>query len=266
MIRKGNVMGRIGIIGGTGVYDPAILEDMQELIFTTPYGKAKCRLGRYKEREVVFMARHGEDHSVPPHLINYRANMRALRDLGVNRVIATAAVGSLNFDLKPGTLVIVDQFLDFTKGRPSTFYEGGEKGVVHVDVTNPYCPEIRKALFESALSLGLEVNDGGTYVCTEGPRFETAAEIKMFKMMGGDVVGMTTVPEAVLARELGICYATVAVVTNFAAGIAPGRLTHGEVIDYMKSNIAKIRKVIVQATTLIPEEAKCLCAEVLKEI
>lgn len=259
-------MSRIGIIGGTGVYDPAILEAMKDEVIETEYGSVRARIGEYRGREVVFMARHGEDHSVPPHLINYRANIRAMQVLGIRRIIATAAVGSLNFDLKPGTLVVVSQFLDFAKSRGTTFYEGGARGVVHVDVTNPYCPEVREALMAAAVNKGVPVHNGGTYVCTEGPRFETAAEINMFKMLGGDVIGMTTVPEAVLARELGICYATVAMVTNLAAGISPGRLTHAEVLDYMRQNLVNIRKVIMEAVTRIPEEAGCECDAILRDI
>ncbi|MGE5404861.1 MAG: S-methyl-5'-thioadenosine phosphorylase, partial [Candidatus Saccharibacteria bacterium] len=143
-------MNLVGIIGGTGVYDPAILKDVKDEVVETEYGKARVKIGYFNDWQVAFMARHGEDHSVPPHLINYRANIKAMQQLGVKRIIATAAVGSLNFDYGPGALVIVDQILDFTKSRVSTFYEGGTAGVVHVDVTDPYCPEIRKALFESA--------------------------------------------------------------------------------------------------------------------
>ncbi len=216
-------MSVIGIIGGTGVYDPAIMEGVHEKVVGTDYGEVKIMMGDYQGEAVAFLPRHGGDHSVPPHLINYRANIKALYKLGVKRIIATAAVGSLNFEYKPGTIVIVDQFIDFTKGRIPTFFAGDERGVVHVDMTEPYCPEVRKALFEAAELTGTDVFDRGTYVCTEGPRFETAAEIKMFKTMGGDVIGMTAVPEAVLARELGICYATVSMVTNYAAGISPGK-------------------------------------------
>lgn len=259
-------MSIIGIIGGTGVYEPGILDEHREQIVENEYGTAQVTLGSHKGQQVAFMARHGGDHSVPPHLINYRANIKAMQMLGVERIIATAAVGSLNFDYKPGSLVIVDQFLDFTKGRIPTYYEGGAAGVVHVDVTEPYCPELRALLFKAANDMGAEVYASGTYVCTEGPRFETAGEIKMFKQLGGDVVGMTTVPEAVLARELGICYAAVAVVTNYAAGISPGKLTHSEVIEYMRSNLKNIRKTILAAVPLISERRGCDCDSILKEL
>lgn len=252
----------IGIIGGTGVYDPAIIEDAHDQVVPTGYGEVKVMLGHYQGRPVAFMPRHGGDHSVPPHLINYRANIEALYKLGVKRIIATAAVGSLNFEYKPGSIVVMDQFIDFTKGRTPTFFAGDKRGVVHVDMTEPYCPEVRKALLEAAQPTGTDVFERGTYVCTEGPRFETAAEIKMFKILGGDVIGMTTVPEAVLARELGICYATVAMVTNFAAGIAPGKLTHAEVVNCMQSNMARLRQTITGAIEEIPFQAECECGMV----
>ena len=259
-------MTMIAVIGGTGVYDPDMLEDVREEAISTDYGEVKLTRGSYKGRPVAFMPRHGGDHSVPPHRINYRANIAALHRLATKRIIATAAVGSLNPEFKPGSIVIVDQFIDFTKSRISTFYEGDERGVIHTDVTEPYCPELRKVLYEVASSMGTDVFDRGTYVCTEGPRFETAAEIRMYKILGGDVVGMTSVPEAVLARELGICYATVAMVTNFAAGISPNKLTHEEVVSFMQSNIARLRKVITMAIERIPQQSGCGCGLVPERI
>lgn len=250
---------RLAIIGGTGVYDPRILENISEEIITTPYGPAKIRLGTYQGEQVAFLARHGVNHSVPPHLINYRANIAALKQLGVERVIATTAVGSCNRNMKPGDFVIIDQFLDFTKGRISTFFEGGEAGVVHTDVTEPYCPECRKVLIEAAKQVGITAHPTGTYVCTEGPRFETAAEIRMFAQMGGDVVGMTNVPESVLAREAGLCYATVSMVTNFGAGISPTNLTHDEVLEVMAANSENLKRLVMATLTQIPLERGCTC-------
>lgn len=252
----------VGIIGGTGVYDPAIMEDAHTKVVSTSHGDTRVTTGNFRGRPVAFMPRHGGDHSVPPHMINYRANIEAMYELGVKRIIATAAVGSLNFEYKPGSIVVVDQFIDFTKSRIPTFFEGDERGVVHVDMTEPYCPEIRRVLFEAASTTGTDVFERGTYVCTEGPRFETAAEIKMFKILGGDVIGMTTVPEAVLARELGICYSTVAMVTNFAAGISPGKLTHAEVVSCMQSNMTRLRQTITRAIEQIPPRAGCECGTV----
>ncbi|MEW6573271.1 MAG: S-methyl-5'-thioadenosine phosphorylase [Bacillota bacterium] len=252
-------MPSIAVIGGTGVYDPELLEEVDQETVVTAYGSVKVTRGVYRNKEVVFLPRHGADHSVPPHLVNYRANILALKKIGVRSILATAAVGSLNPQMKPGEFVFVDQFIDFTRGRPQTFFEGGPEGVVHVDFTQPYCPELREILLRAAQSLHLPACDGGTYVCTEGPRFETPAEIKMFQHLGGDLVGMTGVPEVVLAREAEICYATVAMVTNFAAGIAPYRLSHQEVVEMMRGRGKDIRRLLMQAVYWIDEGRKCPC-------
>ncbi len=252
---------KIAVIGGTGVYDPGILSDVRGETVSTPYGEVHLKIGMYRGRTVAFLNRHGEDHSVPPHLVNYRANIAALKKLGVKNVLATGAVGSLNPAMQPGHFVFVDQFLDFTKNRQHTFFEGGLSGVVHTDMTSPYCPELREILARAARSYGFHAHAGGTYVCTEGPRFETAAEIKMFRLLGGDLVGMTGVPEAPLAREAEMCYATVAMVTNFAAGISPAPLTHREVVDVMMQNSENIKKLLVQAITWIDPDRTCSCRQ-----
>lgn len=249
---------RTAIIGGTGVYDPNILSDIREEKIATPFGETKVKTGRYRGKEVAFMARHGEDHSVPPHLVNYRANIWGLRELGVKNIFATAAVGSLNPEMGPEDFVFVDQFLDFTRSRPQTFVE---KGVVHLDMTDPYCPELRRLLSRAAAELGLRHHQKGTYVCTEGPRFETPAEIRMFRQLGGDLVGMTSVPEVVLAREAGMCYATIAMVTNFAAGISPTRLSHQEVVEVMARHVDNLRRLAMRAIELLDPERDCICRE-----
>lgn len=258
-------MPQIAIIGGTGVYDPALLEDIREQLVETRYGSVKVLIGKYNGEELAFIPRHGADHSVAPHLINYRANIMALKQLGVNTIIATAAVGSLTIDFQPGEYVLADQFLDFTKTRQSTFFEGGEDGVVHCDMTVPYCPDVRAAIQAAGREKGFVVHNGGTYVCTEGPRFETAAEIQMFKSLGGDVIGMTSVPEVCLARELGICYANISIVTNFAAGISSGILTHAEVVEAMQNSINNIRSLIMESIQYILPERTCDCAKILLE-
>jgi 5'-methylthioadenosine phosphorylase len=250
---------RMAIIGGTGVYDPRILSNIREEAVTTPYGDAALRVGTYEGEEVAFLPRHGAKHSVPPHLINYRANIAALKQFGVERVIATTAVGSTNRTMKPGDFVLVDQFLDYTKNRVSTFFEGGEQGVVHTDFTHPYCPECRAVLKAAAKGLDVTVHDGGTYVCTEGPRFETPAEIRMFATLGGDLVGMTNVPEVVLAREAGLCYATVSMVTNFGAGISPNALTHSEVLEVMAANAENLKRLVMGTLPNLPRERGCTC-------
>ncbi|MGB9857928.1 MAG: S-methyl-5'-thioadenosine phosphorylase [Dictyoglomaceae bacterium] len=255
---------RIAIIGGTGVYDPKFLENPEELIIKTPYGEAKILKGVYKGEEVGFLARHGAKHSVPPHKINYRANMWALKSLGVERILATTAVGSLKMNLTPGDLVLLDQFIDFTKGREYTFYDGSDGRVIHIDFSEPYCPELRRILIEEAKNLGIKLHPYGTYICTEGPRFETPAEIKMFSNFG-DVVGMTNVPEVVLARELEMCYAVVSLVTNYAAGISKNPLSHQEVLDAMAENIEKVRNLFASVITKIPRERNCPCKSALRE-
>lgn len=253
---------RLALIGGTGVYDPAVLEAPRELSVETPYGLVHLVAGRFPGgEEVAFLARHGRHHSVPPHRVQYRANIWALHQLGVERVIATAAVGSLREELGPGTFVLVDQFLDFTHGRPSTFYDREGEGVAHVDVSEPYCPELRGLLEEEAQGLGIPVRNGGVYVCTEGPRYETPAEIRAFRLLGGDVVGMTSVPEVVLARELGLCYATVAMVTNLAAGISDRPLTHREVNEVMERNGERLRALLRATLGRIPTgRSRCRCS------
>lgn len=259
-------MPRIAVIGGTGVYDPGILDNVIEKTVDTRFGLARVAVGSYRGQEVAFLARHGAGHSLPPHLINYRANIEALRALGVQRVVATAAVGSLNPLMRPGDFVLVDQFLDFTKQRPATFYEGGEEGVVHCDMTHPYCPHLREVLYRIGTDIGLKLHREGIYVCTEGPRFETAAEIRMFRMLGGDVVGMTSVPECVLAREAGMCYATVAMVTNMAAGIGADRLTHSEVLEVMAANVSKLSRLLMESLGFIDVTAECECGGIRQEI
>ncbi|MFA6661787.1 MAG: S-methyl-5'-thioadenosine phosphorylase [Bacilli bacterium] len=252
---------KLAVIGGTGIYQAEMLENVKKVDMETRYGKANLLVGTCQGREVVFLTRHGKGHSVPPHLINYRANIQALKSIGVEKIIATAAVGSLNKEMAPRDFVLIDQFLDFTKTRKNTFFEGRFRGVAHVDVTEPYCLGIRKFLYEKAEELGIKVHQGGCYVCTEGPRFETTAEIKMFKQWGGDVVGMTSVPEVVLAREAGICYATVCMVTNYAAGISPHLLTHAEVLDVTQQMNKNMSRLLMSALAEIPLEKECACAE-----
>ncbi|WP_297500461.1 S-methyl-5'-thioadenosine phosphorylase [Thermococcus sp.] len=262
-------MPRIAIIGGSGVYDPKLLQNVREEFVSTPYGKVRVEIGEYNGEEIAFLARHGEKHAVPPHKINYRANVWALHELGVERILSTSAVGSLNLDMKPGEFVILDQLMDFTKTRHYTFYDGEEsphnrKFVAHVDFTDPYCPELRKALISSAKELGFRYHPAGTYACMEGPRFETRAEIRALKILGADVVGMTQCPEAALARELEMCYASVAIVTNYAAGISREKLTHREVVELMAQKGEEIKLLLMKAIKYIPRERRCPCKDALK--
>jgi 5'-methylthioadenosine phosphorylase len=232
----------------------------------TPYGPVEPVIGKLANREIVFMSRHGRDHATPPHLVNYRANIWAVRKLGVSKILATAAVGSLSPDFRLGELVLLDQFLDFTKSRSQTFYEGGQKGVLHVDMTDPYCSAVRQVILDASERLGFPVKDGACYVCTEGPRFETPAEIRMFQRLGADLVGMTSVPEVVLARELGMCYASIGMVTNEAAGIAAHPLSHAEVMESMKELGVKVAQLIQSTFEIWTPEQNCLCALANEEV
>ncbi|MGB4337847.1 MAG: S-methyl-5'-thioadenosine phosphorylase [Bacillota bacterium] len=249
----------LAIIGGTGVYDPGVLSDVRQVTVDTPYGTASALVGKRGDKEIAFMARHGYRHTVPPHMINHRANIAALKMMGVKRVMATCAVGSMNTAMPPGSFVFMDQFIDFAKSEVRTFFDGGDRGVVHVDYTNPYCPEIRAALVSNARRMGIIASDGGCYVCTDGPRFETPAEIRMFQMLGGDIVGMTGVPEVVLAREAGMCYASIAMVTNWAAGITGEPLGHSEVVEIMQANGERLRELMMLTIDALPDERHCAC-------
>ena len=257
-------MVKIAVIGGSGVYDPDMLENVRQEKVETPYGEVELQVGIYAGKEVAFLARHGSKHSIAPHKINYRANIYALKKLGVRKIISTTAVGSLNKAMQLGDFVLPNQFLDFTKNRVCTFYEGGERGVVHVDVTDPYCPDLRRKIKEIGSRLGIHVINGGTYVCTDGPRYETPAEIRMFSLLGGDLVGMTNVPEVTLAQEAEMCYATTSMVTNMAAGISETKLTHQEVMDAMAANSGNFRRLIMTLLAeLDADEDNCDCAHVL---
>ncbi len=259
MAEYNRCMPRLAIIGGTGFYKMCCAPLKEKLDVETKYGKATVYVYTSKTgQEFVFLPRHGADHTCSPTNINYRANIMALKQLGVERIIAVCSVGSLKKDIWPGDFVLVDQFIDFTKSRPTTFFDESDC-VVHTDVTNPYCDETRECI-ESIPLDGITLHGKGTYVCTEGPRFETAAEIRMFGAMGGDVVGMTAVPECVLARELGICYACVAVVTNFAAGIGNDALSHEEVIEEMDRVQEVLNNYVVDCLLSIPEERSCTCS------
>jgi len=252
------------LIGGTGVENLAFGQET-EITVDTPYGPVSLQTGVIGTVEMAFLQRHGRGHTVPPHRINYRGNIWALRELGVRKILATGAVGSISPEFRIGDIVLIDQFLDFTKNRPQTFFEGGGQGVLHVDVSQPYCPDLRKTISLGAKEMGLNLKDGGVYVCTEGPRFETPAEIRMYSMLGGQLVGMTGVPEVVLARELGMCYAAMALVTNEAAGISQKPLTHAEVIATMNMLGDTIAKLVESTSKLLDKEQRCYCPTGNKE-
>lgn len=233
------------IIGGTGVYDigEAITREIE-----TEYGVAVVDVLNIDGCEIAFMARHGKGHSVPPHKINYRANMKALKQLGVKYIYATCAVGSLNENYAPGDVVVLKDFMDFTKSRSLTFYEGNDKGVAHVAMDTPYCPNLREKFIHHAKKTGLEIKGEAVYVCTEGPRFETASEIKVYKTLGGDVVGMTNVPEVVLAKELGMCYQAAGIITNWCTGIK-GQVMEHDIKGIMERNKALVTQTFISVLT-----------------
>lgn len=251
----------LAIIGGTGFYNPALMEDVKEIKVTNKYGEANLLVGNYKSKKIAFLPRHGEKHNIPPHKVNYRANILALKELGVSRVLASTAVGSLKLEYPQGTLLITDQFIDFTKNREHTFYDGTSGEVVHTDFTDPYCPQVRDYLKETMRKRKINFVDGATYICTEGPRYETPAEIKAFSSWGADIVGMTNVPEVTLAREAGLCYANLSLVTNYAAGISSSPLTHQEVVTVMKEKIPLIREIFLETLLALPAEKNCRCSD-----
>jgi len=215
----------LAIIGGSGLTRLANLEVTRQLAIRTPYGEPSGALtfGTIRGREAVFLARHGQGHTIPPHEVNYRANIWALHAQGAKDAVSVAAVGGIRPDLEPGMLAVPDQIIDYTHGRMHTYFTGADHGVTHVDFTHPYCEALRQRLFRAALGAGVALVAGGTYAATQGPRLETAAEINRLERDGADLVGMTGMPEAALAREIGLCYATVAVVVNPAAGRGSSR-------------------------------------------
>jgi 5'-methylthioadenosine phosphorylase len=255
----------IAIIGGTGVYDPGLFSNKKEIKVYTPYGDPSdlITIGNYGGRRVAFIPRHGKGHRIPPHKINARANIWALQQLGVTRILAPAAVGSMRMQLKPGHIAIPDQFVDFTKSRQYSFYDGGE--VCHVSVADPFCPELRNSAIKTAKLLKLNVHDKATYVCIEGPRYSTRAESRFFKdYVKADVIGMTLVPECVLAREAEICYLSIATVTDYDVWAATPVSTK-EVIETLQKNVQNTRKLLSELIPNIPLQRKrCECGKALE--
>jgi len=256
LLRKAEV----AIIGGTG--QEKLLNYGEQIINGTPYGLAPpIFIGEIDGKTVVFMPRHGVHHGVPPNKVNYRANIYALHRIGVKRILATNAVGAINRGIKPSDLVVPNDLVDFTKSRQSTFYD--DEPVTHVDVSQIFCPEIRSLLIKTARGIGARVVDHAVLVCTEGPRLETPAEIRMFGRMGCDVVGMTAMPEAVLAKELEMCYATLCFVTNMAAGLQK-RLTAEELVEVSKKAAPILQQVLRETVKHLPSKRQCPCVHALE--
>lgn len=237
----------LAIIAGTGFYSLAQLAAARVESVETPYGAAQVTRGSWHGVEVVFLTRHGAGHSVPPHLVNYRANIWALQSLGCTDVIAINVVGGVDPALPPGSLVCIDDFLDFTKSRAVTFFDGSTPaGVKHVDVLHAYHPALRAELLAAAAAAGQSMQDGGVYAAFEGPRFESAAEIRMCQLLGVSVVGMTGVPEVTLACELELRYAAVSLVVNPATGLSTEPITMAELNAVLASSSASVLSVIDQ--------------------
>ncbi len=254
----------LAVIGGSGLY--ALLDDVQVCPVDTPYGPPSdpVMLAELDGRRVAFLPRHGRDHRHPPHLIPYRANLWALRSLGVRQIIAPCAVGGLRPELGPGAFVVPDQLIDRTSGRVQTYYD---RGAVHVPFADPYCPTGRAVVLDTARREGVPTQDGGTMVVVEGPRFSTRAESRWYASMGGSVINMTGHPEAVLARELALCYTAIALVTDYDAGVEAGQgVTQDEVFRVFAENIATLRGLLIEAVTALPRERTCPCARSLDGI
>ena len=249
----------VAIIGGTGVDEMADFTSGRSVRVCTRFGAAQVIEGEVGGREVLFLPRHGPGHRVPPRHIDYRAQIAALKKSGVHRVIAVCAVGSLNKEIGCGSFAILADFIDLTRHRADTYFDEPDGPVVHTDFTDPYCPEISTALVEACSGEQVPYKPGAVYVGVEGPRYETPAEIRLYTSWGGHVIGMTGVPEAALAREAGLCYGAVAVVTNLAAGISPTPLTHEHVRLAMASAGDRIRSVLAGAVKGIPTTRECSC-------
>lgn len=255
----------IGIIGGSGFYDLA--EKLQEIKVETPYGSPSdlIAVGKVADKKVAFLPRHGKNHTIPPHLINYRANIWALKSLGVKQILTSHAVGSLQTNYKPGDFVVFDQFVDRTRGRPDTYYDG--QLVTHISTAFPYCPELRRLAIKQLKIMKLPYHSKGTVVVIQGPRFSTAAESSWFTKMGWDAVNMTEYPEVALARELEVCYLAIGLVTDYDSGIVTeGKVepvTTTEIVKNFHLNIEKIKSVLKSLLTEVTPKRGCPCANAL---
>jgi 5'-methylthioadenosine phosphorylase len=253
----------IGVFGGSGFY--SLLDDVEEREVETPFGdpSAPVAIGEIGGKSVAFLPRHGKEHELPPHRIPYRANVWAMRELGVRRLIGPNASGALRAELTLGEFVVCDQFVDRTSGREDTFYDGPE--TTHVSAADPFCPELRRLLVETAVELGIPVRDGGTVVVTHGPRFSTRAESRWFQEMGWDVINMTAYPECYLARELELCYANVSMVTDHDVGVEGQEPVSAEtVVRVFNENNAKLRDLLFAVIPKIGPQTDDICANALR--
>jgi 5'-methylthioadenosine phosphorylase len=252
---------KVAIIGGSGVYDPGIFKKEKELKIKTPFGypSAPIEIGSFLGERVAFLSRHGKKHQFPPHKVPQRANIFALKKLGVEKIIGICAVGSLKENFKPGDIVVADQFIDFTKKREYTFYDNC---AVHTSLADPFCPEMRGLFIQEVKKLKISYHQTGTYICIEGPRFSTRAESKFFRNFA-DVIGMTLIPEAILARELEICYLSLAMITDYDVW-QKNPVSADEVIKTMGENLEKIKKLLEEGIPKIKNDRNCHCRIALK--
>lgn len=254
---------KIGIIGGSGFYK--LLDNPKEIKVETPYGEPSdaVMVGKYKNVPVAFLPRHGRHHQLPPHKINYKANLWALNKLEVHNVLAPCACGSLQPKIKPGEFVIVDQFVNKTFGRDDTYFHGPD--VVHISTAEPYCPHLRQEIYRASKKLKIKSHFGGTAVVINGPRFSTRSESQWFSQQGWEVINMTNYPESVLARELGMCYAAICLVTDYDAGIKNNPkikpVTMQEITRTFKQNNAKAKKLLLHLIKYLPSSKICKCHE-----
>ena len=256
---------RVGIIGGSGLYDMAAVTDRTEVTLTTTFGEPSGPfvIGTLGDTRVAFLARHGTGHQISPSELNFRANILGFKMLGVEYLLSASAVGSLSQDIKPLDLVIPDQFFDRTKGRVSTFFGGGL--VAHVGFAHPFCPHLSDVMYESGKTVGATIHRGGTYVCMEGPQFSTLAESKLYRTWGMDIIGMTNLQEAKLAREAEICYSTIALVTDFDSWHPDhDSVTVEMVIGNLTRNAGTAQRLIAEAVSRLPFDRTCECATALR--
>jgi 5'-methylthioadenosine phosphorylase len=253
----------IGVIGGSGLYEMEGLSDINEVSVDTPFGSPSDNLitGMLNGTKMVFLARHSRGHKILPSEINFRANIYAMKKLGVKHLISASAVGSMKEEIHPGDMVMPDQFIDRTKNRISTFFGNGVAG--HVQFADPVCLDLNSIVYEAAVSAGIKSHKGGTYVCMEGPAFSTRAESRLYRSWGVSVIGMTNLPEAKLAREAEICYATIALATDYDCWFEED-VSVDAILEIIKKNVANAKKIIKAAVDMIPAERSCNCENALK--
>lgn len=255
----------LGVIGGSGLYDIEGVEITDEISVETPFGDPSDTfiLGRYEDVKIIFLPRHGRGHGILPSRINFRANIYGMKKLGVDRLLSVSAVGSMKEEIAPGDIVIVDQFYDNTKTRVNTFFEEGIVG--HIAFAEPICKEFAQVVFAGAAGIVQKVHNGGTYICIEGPQFSTRAESFVYRSFGVDVIGMTNIPEAKLAREAGLCYSTMALATDYDCWHETEEAVTAErVIDVLRKNIANAKRIILKIAEALPHERNCDCFEASK--